>query len=166
MANIITIVRVACSIALLFCPALSTPFYILYLTAGLTDMLDGAVARKTGSVSEFGAQLDTVADLVFAAVCLVKLIPVFPVESWMLAAAGIVALIKIINIISGFVVQKRFVTVHSAMNKLTGGLLFLLPLTARMTCFRYSAAIVCAAAAFAAIREGHFIRTGRKSNAC
>lgn len=166
MANIITFVRVACSIALLFCPALSTLFYILYLTAGLTDMLDGAVARKTGSVSEFGAQFDTVADLIFAAVCLVKLIPVFPVESWMLVAAGIVALIKIINIISGFVVQRRFVTVHSAMNRVTGGLLFLLPFTVRMTCFRYSAAIVCAAAAFAAIQEGHFIRTGRKSHAC
>lgn len=65
------------------------------------------------------------------------------------------------NIISGFVLQKKLVTVHSVMNKITGGLLFVLPLTAGFIDLRYSAAIVSAIAVFAAVQEGHYIRTGR-----
>ena len=50
MANIITGIRIVCSIALLFCPVFSPAFYALYLTAGVSDMIDGTVARKTGTV--------------------------------------------------------------------------------------------------------------------
>ena len=161
MANIITFLRVVCSAAILFCPALSTPFYALYITAGFTDIIDGTVARKTGTVSDFGAKLDTVADFIFVAACLFKLIPVIDFELWMFIAIGIIVIIKMINIISGYVVQKKLVTVHSVMNKITGVLLFILPFTVGMIDFRYSAAIVCAAAAFAAMQEGHYIRTGK-----
>lgn len=62
MANLITGGRILCSIFLLFSQLFSPAFCALYLTAGLTDILDGAVARKTQTVSEFGSQLDTVAD--------------------------------------------------------------------------------------------------------
>ena len=65
MANLITGGRIRCSMFLLFPRVFSPAFYALYLTAGLTDMLDGAVARKTQTVSEFGSQLDTAADGVF-----------------------------------------------------------------------------------------------------
>ena len=159
MANFITFVRVVCSVALLFCPTFSTPFYILYITAGFTDMIDGTIARETCTVSEFGSKFDTVADFILVVVCLIKLIPVLDIESWMFISIGIIVIIKMINIISGFVVQKKLVTVHSVMNKMTGGLLFILPLTVRIINFRYSAAIVCAIAFFAAIQEGHYIRT-------
>ncbi|MBQ6440264.1 MAG: CDP-alcohol phosphatidyltransferase family protein [Mogibacterium sp.] len=72
MANIITGIRIVISVMLLFCPALSPVFLIFYIIAGIADMADGAVARKTGTVSEFGSKLDTVADAVFVAVCLIK----------------------------------------------------------------------------------------------
>ena len=159
MANIITFVRIVCSIALLFCPALSTPFYIIYLTAGLTDMIDGTVARKTGTVSEFGSKLDTLADCIFVAVCLIKLLPVLTIPLWLWIWMGGIALIKIINIVSGYVVQKQFVAVHSVMNKVTGVLLFVLPLTISFIDLKYNAAVVGIIATFAAVQEGHFIRT-------
>ena len=73
-----------------------------------------------------------------------------------------IVLIKAVNIVSGFAVQKRFVAVHSVMNKATGALLFLFPLTIPAVPLKYSAVIVCAAATFAAIQEGHFIRTERE----
>ena len=62
--------------------------------------------------------------------------------------------------ISGYVMQKRFVALHTPMNKATGVLLFLLPLTLSLIELKYSAAPVCAVATFAAVQEGHFIRTG------
>ena len=156
MANAISIIRIPASIALLFCRAFSPAFYVFYIAAGLSDMLDGFVARKTDTVSKLGTRLDTIVDFAFVIVCLIKLLPVLSV--WI----GIIALIKVVNIVSGFAVQKRFVAVHSVMNKATGTLLFLLPLTIPAAPLNYSAVIVCAAATFAAIQEGHFIRTGRE----
>ena len=162
MANIITFVRILCSIAILFCPVFSVAFYSLYITAGLTDMIDGWVARKTNTVSESGAKLDTVADFVFVVVCLVKLLPTMDFPSWLYVWIGIISFIKIINIVSGYVIQKQFVTIHSLMNKVTGLLLFILPLTLSFINLRYSAVVVCLVATLATIQEGHFIRTKRQ----
>ena len=162
MANAISIIRIPASIALLFCRAFSPAFYVFYIAAGLSDMLDGFVARKTDTVSKLGTRLDTIADFVFVVVCLIKLLPVLSVPAWLYAWIGIIALIKVVNIVSGFAVQKRFVAVHSVMNKATGALLFLLPLTIPAAPLNYSEVIVCAAATFAAIQEGHFIRTERE----
>lgn len=95
-------------------------------------------------------------------VCLIKLLPVLHIPAWLYAWIGIIALIKVVNIISGLAVQKKLVAVHSVMNKATGVLLFLLPLTIPAVPLRDSAIVTCAAATFAAIQEGHFIRTGRE----
>ena len=162
MANAISIIRITASMALLFCQTFSPAFYVFYIAAGLSDMLDGFVARKTDSVSKVGARLDTIADLVFVVVCLIKLLPVLRIPAWLYIWIGIIALIKVVNIVSGFAVQKTFMAVHSVMNKATGALLFLLPLTIPVLPLKYSAVIVCAAATFAAIQEGHFIRTERE----
>ena len=162
MANTITFFRIAAGIVLLFCPVFSPAFYVFYIAAGVSDMLDGFAARKTDTVSRLGARLDTVADFVLVMVCLIKLLPILRIPAWLYIWIGMIALIKVINIISGFVVQKRFTAVHSLMNKATGALLFLLPLTIPAVPLKYAAIIVCAAATFAAIQEGHFIRTGRE----
>ena len=162
MANAITFFRIAAGMALLFCPVFSPAFYAFYIAAGLSDMLDGFAARRTNTVSRFGARLDTMADFVLVVVCLIKLFPILSIPAWLYGWIGIIALIKAVNIISGFAVQKRFAAVHSVMNKATGALLFLLPLTIRVVPLKYSAVVVCAAATFAAIQEGHFIRTGRE----
>ena len=162
MANAISIIRITASIALLFCQAFSPAFYAFYIASGFSDMLDGFVARKTDTVSELGARLDTIADFVFVVVCLIKLLPVLSVPAWLYVWIGMIALIKGVNIVTGLAVQKGFVAVHSVMNKATGVLLFLFPLTIPAVPLKYSAIVVCAAATFAAIQEGHFIRTGRE----
>ncbi|MDO4804084.1 MAG: CDP-alcohol phosphatidyltransferase family protein [Lachnospiraceae bacterium] len=160
MANIITGIRIVCSIALLFFPVFSPPFCALYITAGISDMVDGTVARKTGTVSEFGSKLDTAADFVLAVVCLLKLIPVLDIPVWLIIWIIVIALIKVINIVSGYVTRKEFVAAHTVMNKVTGVALFILPLTLPIIDLKYSGMLVCALAAFAAIQEGHLIRRG------
>ena len=163
MANIITSIRILCSIAILFCPVFSAAFYSLYISAGVSDMIDGWVARKTNTASEFGAKLDTMADIIFVVACLLKLLPVVDIPTWLYVWISIIVLIKIINIVSGYVVQKQFVAIHSLMNKVTGVLLFLLPLTFSFVELKYSAAVVCVFATFSAVQEGHFIRTKKST---
>lgn len=164
MANLITCIRIVCSIALLFCPVFSPAFYALYITAGVSDMIDGAVARRTGTVSDFGAKLDTAADFVLVVVCLIKLLPAIHVPTWLIIWIIVIAVIKAINLISGYVMQKEIVVLHTAMNKATGLLLFVLPLTLPFLDLKYSGAVVSAVATFAAIQEGHLIRTNEKEN--
>ena len=150
------------SIVLLFCPVFSPAFCVLYLIAGLSDMIDGTFARRMNTVSEFGARFDTAADFVFAAVCLIKFLPVISMPIWVCVWIVIIALIKIINILSGYIAQRKLVAVHSVMNKVTGVLLFVLPLTFSIVPLKYSALPVCAVATFAAVQEGHYIRTVEK----
>lgn len=127
-------------------------------------MADGTVARKTGTVSDFGAKLDTAADFIMAVVCLIKLIPVLDIPIWLIIWIAVIALIKVINIISGYVKRKEFVAAHTVMNKVTGIIIFVLPLTLTFIDIKYSGIFICTLATFAAIQEGHLIRTGKDNN--
>ena len=157
MANIITGIRIVISVGLLFCPVFSPVFFVLYIVAGITDMIDGTVARKTGTVSKFGSRLDTAADIVFVAVCLIKVLPVLDVPSWLYIWIAIIAFIKVANIAAGYIRKKGFASVHSLINKVTGLLLFVFPLTLAFIDLRFSAAVVCLIATVAAVQEGYLI---------
>ena len=120
MANIITGIRIVCSIALLFCPLFSQAFYALYITAGISDMIDGTIARKTGTVSELGAKLDTAADFVLVVVCLIRMIPALHIPMWLVIWIIVIAAIRAINLVYGYVMRKKLVALHTVMNKVTG----------------------------------------------
>ena len=162
IANTITSIRIVCSILMLFCATFSVAFYILYFFAGLSDMIDGTIARKTNSISKFGAQFDTIADLIFVAVSLIKFLAFIHIPIWLWIWIALIAIIKICHIIWGCLYQKKWPSVHSIMNKITGALLFLLPLTLHFVELTYSAIVVCTIATFSAIQEGYYIRTGRE----
>ena len=161
LANVITGCRILFSAIIFLAPMFSPVFYGCYLAAGFTDMIDGTIARKLGTDGEFGEKLDTMADIVFVAATAYKILPVMEMPNSIWIWIGVIALIKIINIISGLVVAKQFVSVHTVANKITGLLMFVLPLTIEVVELRYSALSVCVVATFAAIQEGHFIRTGK-----
>ena len=57
LANILTGFRILGSMLLLFIPVFSAVFYSVYLLCGFSDMIDGTVARMTGSASRFGEKL-------------------------------------------------------------------------------------------------------------
>ena len=165
IANAVTFSRIVFAVLVLFCTAFSVPFYVFYLLGGFTDMVDGWAARKWNLQSSFGAKLDTVADFLFVTAVLIKALPALQMPAWVWIWAGIIAGIKLTNLVTGLVLFRRTVPVHTVMNKVTGFLLFLLPFgIGRGFSQQVSAVAViaaCAAATFAAIQEGHFIRTGK-----
>ena len=164
LANGITLFRILCSLAPLFCTPLSLPFYVLYAAAGFSDIFDGWIARKTNTASKFGAKLDTFADIVFAAAVLIKILPILNLPVWIIIWVGVIALIKLVNIAIGFVRKHTLTAVHSVINKVTGALVFILPFTVPIINIRYTAPLVCAVATVAAITESrtilNTIRTG------
>ena len=157
IANIITSCRILGSIGLLFCPVFSAWFYGLYLFCGLTDMVDGTIARRTGAASAFGATLDTVADFLFVIVSFVKLLPVIRVPAWIWVWTAAIAVVKLVSLVWRFTQRKQMPSLHTIANKATGFCLFLLPLMMSFLALRYTAPVVCVIAATAAIQEGYYI---------
>ena len=146
------------SVVLWFVAPLSVSFGVIYLLCGFSDMIDGPIARKTGNATPFGAKLDSIADLLFVAVCLVRLLPVFNIPTWIWIWIIVIFCIKIINIISGFICWKKLVLPHTMANKVSGLLLFLLPIAYEFVGLNYPAILICIVTSFAAIQEGHLIR--------
>lgn len=157
IANVITGCRIVLSLIMIVFPTFSFGFYACYLTAGITDMIDGTIARKLGTNSEFGEKFDTAADIVFVLAALYKLLPTINVGKIIWIWIGVIAVIKIVNIIFGFAKQKHFTAIHSWPNKIMGFLLFVLPFTMAFIDIKYSAIVMCLLASFAAIYEGYCI---------
>lgn len=158
LADIITFSRIISALAILTVPVYSTAFYLLYLLAGLSDMIDGPVARITHHVTEFGSRLDTAADLIFVSICMIRLFPVIPLDKWVYGWCGLIILIKGRNMMIGYQYSGRFPAIHSRMNRLTGFLLFLFPVTVMIIDVSAGAFVLCAIASAAAVQEGYLIR--------
>ena len=175
--NILSASRIALCLPLLLVDAMTVPFWVLYVTAGTTDMLDGFLARRWGVESQFGARLDSLADLVFVLAVGYKLFPYLklPTALWMMI--GLIALVKVSNAISAYVVKHRIECMeqreppnlfgwpsrdrqrqsqflHTKANKLTGFLLFVGMMTIGQSYFVPVAWAIACIALFAAIHEG------------
>ena len=156
IANIITASRIVFSLPLLFIPLSSAWFYVFYLLCGLSDMVDGTVARRTNSASEFGARLDTVSDFVFMTVALIKFVPHLHIPVWLWIWIGVIAMMKLGNAAWGFVRTKKLISPHTVLNKVTGLLLFLLPVTLSFVDLTHTLPIVCAVATVAVMHEVYY----------
>ncbi len=163
VANILTGSRIGVALILLFTKPFSIWFYVLYIFCGVTDMVDGAVARKTHTESKRGEALDSAADLIFILVCFVKILPVINIQLWLWIWIAAIGLIKGSNLVSGWAYHRRTLFLHTIANKVTGLLLFLLPLSFSFVDIHYGAVLVCGVATFAAVQEGHLLRSGGKT---
>ena len=153
MANTLTSIRIMCSLVLLFSPTFSPSFFVLYVLAGFTDMIDGAVARYTNTASQFGSALDTLADFTFVIACLVKILPKIDAPLWIWIWVAAIAALKVFNIAKCLIVEKRVLAHHTVLNKVTGFILFILPLTLPFISITLSGPVVCTVATIAAIQE-------------
>ena len=157
--NLLSTSRIALCLPLLLVDAMTLPFWVLYLIAGLTDMLDGFLAKRWGVESKFGAKLDSLADFVFVLAVGYKLFPWLKLsdELWMMI--GLIALVKTVNAISSYVVKHKIEFLHTKVNKLTGFLLFIGMMIVGQSYFIPVAWVIACIALFAAIQEGHIIRS-------
>ena len=157
LPNLLSASRIALCLPLLLVDAMTVPFWVLYVVAGVTDMLDGFLARRWGVESRLGARLDSVADFVFVLVVGYKLFPWLKLPAALWIMIGLIALVKVVNAVSFYVVNHKVEFLHTKANKLTGFLLFLGMMTIGQSYFVPIAWGVACIALFAAIQEGHFI---------
>lgn len=161
LPNFLTTLRIIFSLGMAVCKSLSVPFILLYLAAGMTDMLDGFAARKLNAVSSFGERYDSIADVIFIGICLFQILPVLHLKSWQIVWIVVIALIKGSTLLFSYVYHRKKRFLHTTANKVTGFLLFLSPLFLMGVQEAYIIPFLCAVATFAAIQEGHYMRTGK-----
>ena len=154
--NIITVLRFVGSASLLLCNLAGTAFWVIYGLCGVSDMVDGYLARRRHTESKTGAVLDSVADICFVACCAIRLLPVLQIPTWLWIWAGLIIIIKMSNQISALAVHKHLCFPHTKANKLTGLLLFIAVPTVLRSIIPI--VIVAGVATYAAIQEGHLIR--------
>ena len=157
--NLLSASRIALCLPLLLVDVMTVPFWVLYVIAGTTDMLDGFLARRWGVECKFGARLDSFADFVFVLVVGYKLFPCLklPATLWMMVE--LIALVKIVNVISLCLVKHKMEFLHTKANKLTGFLLFIGMMTIGKSYFIPVAWGIASFALFAAFQEGHLFVT-------
>ena len=123
------------------------------MLCGLTDVLDGFLARKLHTESTAGERLDSIADLFFAVVYAVKILPFLNIPLWMWIWVAVIGAVKITSILIASTKAHRLLIEHSFGNKLTGLLLYLLPLSVHIADVKYGATLVCAVATGTVIKE-------------
>lgn len=126
LPNIISCARIAGTVALLFLEPLSPLFIVLYTIVGATDVLDGFIARRYGTTSELGAKLDSIADLMFYTLILIRILPVMtavlPEAIWYVV--GALLLVRALGYAIDAIKNHRFASLHTYLNKATGFLVF------------------------------------------
>ena len=157
LPNIISLLRIAGSSALFLCDETSVVFWIIYALCGISDIVDGWLARKLKCVTKTGALLDSLADICFVACCAWKLLPILELPQGLWLWAGVIVAIKVVNQLSALVMYGHCCFPHTLANKWAGFLLFMaVPMTFSTI---IPIVVVAFVATFAAIQEGHYIRT-------
>ncbi len=153
--NFLTMMRIVGSIVLFAFPPLTVGFFIVYTVCGVSDALDGLVARATGQASEFGAKLDSIADLLFYAAMVLKILPLLIeiLPAWLWCGVGVVLLIRLLTYLTVAVKYHHFAAQHTYLNKLTSLMMFLLPYLMELEATVGYCTAECAVAGLAAVEE-------------
>ena len=156
--NIISASRGIAGFAMLLFPVFNPWFWVLYCWGGISDMIDGALARKLNSVNGTGAVIDSLADLVFVICSGILVLPTIDLPFWVWLWIAAIGVIKFVGITIGSYRQRKLAIPHSMTNKLTGILLFCLPFSIVRFDVLIPAVIVCISATASLFEDFQIIR--------
>lgn len=128
--NILSALRILLSVLLIPLMSADFGFVMVYVAIGITDILDGFIARKLGCESHIGARLDSIADFVFFSTFVYLFLSLY---SPIIVTAHLVVLIAIIavrlaNMLFTKLKYKKVVFVHTLANKAAGFALYFMPI--------------------------------------
>jgi len=153
VVNLITISRIFGALALLLIAPLTALFYVIYTLCIISDIADGQLARRLKVTSNFGAFLDSSADLIFIAIVLIILIPLLAFELWMLSLVAAVIMVRLLAFSIGFAKYRTLTLLHTYANKGSGLILGCFPIFYGVLGLSSALVIVFIGAILAAIEE-------------
>ena len=151
--NFISVSRIFLSLALILIDPLSLVFYTVYIICGFSDIIDGFIARKTGTTSVFGAKLDSIADMIMIGVLLSLFYPIINPKIEIIICVILIGTIRLIAMIVALKKYKTFASIHTYGNKITGIILFLFPILILYIDTTILMYIICVVASISATEE-------------
>jgi len=127
LPNIITSTRFIFALLLVFTVPLSVMFWVFYGLAAATDLIDGPIARKFKSNTNFGAALDTAADYFFLICIMICVFPILEISARSYILIGFVFLLKIISLLYAYIKFKMVVSYHTYFIKFMALFIFTFP---------------------------------------
>ena len=127
--NYLTILRIILTLALPFVVYQNWIFVALFLLCGLTDVLDGYVARKFDCKTTLGAQLDSIADtiLFITLTGCIFLMMGDKLNRYLIWLLAIIA-VRVANVLIAYVKYNCFLMIHTLANKATGMCIYIVVL--------------------------------------
>lgn len=153
IANYISISRIFLSLILALLKPLSIEFLVIYIICGISDVLDGYIARKTNITSRLGEKLDSIADLILFGVMMIVLYPIINLTVEIILWIVIMGIIRVVSMMMVIIKYKTFAILHTYGNKITGLMLFILPLLLAFIQPDVLIYIICMIASISAIEE-------------
>lgn len=153
IANVITLSRIGFAAAMLFTEPLSFAFWLFYLLCGVSDSIDGPVARMSHQASDAGARLDSMADLCAAGAIVIVILKSASFPAWLWLCMAAIAFVKVACYGIGFLKYRAFAGLHTIMNKTAGVFVFAFPMLRVVIGFVPAGIIVCLVAFLASAEE-------------
>lgn len=153
--NLITISRIVGSLLLIPLKPLTSEFFVVYIYCGLSDVLDGFIARKAHVTSDLGSKLDSVSDLMFYVIMMLVIMPLLKVKLTIYNWIYIYSLlgIRIAMYVYFGMLKKKMMSNHTVFNKITGFLVFITPFMLLTDYLNIFATFTCTVALVAALYE-------------
>jgi CDP-diacylglycerol---glycerol-3-phosphate 3-phosphatidyltransferase len=151
--NCISVSRIIFSLVLIFLKPLSVVFYIIYIICGFTDIVDGFIARKTGTTSNLGARIDSMGDMVMVGVLFFVLYPIINPSTQIVIWTISIGIIRLASMAVALKKYKTFAGLHTYGNKITGIVLFIFPILLPYIHTTVLMYIICVLASISAIEE-------------
>jgi len=151
--HIITLFRLVFSPALLLFAPFSDLFLLLYALLGLSDVLDGFLARRWDISGKLGARLDSAADFILFGILVYLLLSNYRFPVWALLWVGLIAILRFGALAVCYMRFHKLTFLHTYANKATGFLLVLSPFLLPLLGLKVSVIVVCVAASISALEE-------------
>lgn len=161
--NMLSVLRMALSLSLLLFLGNRLLFFIIFLLCGLSDLLDGMIARKTNSQSALGARLDSAGDILFFIVVL-DCIAIWAGRQALalLPYVAAIVLLRFINLAIAGIRFRIFAAIHTYANKAAGILVFISFGVYVLTNAIWAFIPVCIVAGLSALEETLILLTSKE----
>jgi len=123
--NIITIIRIIISFILIPFDPIGNIFKLLYVLGGISDVLDGYLARKMDLESLLGARLDSLSDFIFFSIVVYKIYDIVYIYKYVLEIFVFIVAVRFISIVICKIKFGKIAIMHTVGNKITGMMLYL-----------------------------------------
>lgn len=139
-------------------------FWIFYILGGLSDFLDGFVARKWKQQSKARAKFDSIADMVFIISIAIIVVKNIHISLWIWICIVVIALFRGVSYGIGFYKYRTFASLHTFLNKVTGVLIFIFPLLYVLFGLDITAFFLCLVAFLSSFEEVLIILKSKELN--